>query len=70
MIVFSWLRKFINVRNLAITNIILLAISTILFVKSKFIDEFADVKYGMYVFLIYSILIIYISNKENLEMKI
>lgn len=69
MIVFSWLRKFLKVRNLAVANIILLIISTILFVKSGIIDEFADVKYGLYVFLIYSIFIIYISKKENLELK-
>ena len=69
MIVFSWLRKFLKVRNLAVANIILLIISTILFVKSGIIDGFADVKYGLYVFLIYSIFIIYISNKENLELK-
>ena len=69
MIVFSWEKRYFLVRNLGIVNIILLTISTILFVKSKFIDEFADVKYGLYVFLIYSILIIYISNKENLEFK-
>ena len=69
MIVFSWRRKFFKVRNLAVTNIILLVISTILLVKSGVIDEFADVKYGFYVFLMYSILIIYISNKENLELK-
>ena len=69
MIVFSWLKKILWVRNLVITNIFLLIISTILLIKSKFIDEFSDVKYGFYVFLMYSILIIYISNKENLELK-
>ena len=69
MIVFSWRRKFLKVRNLAIANIILLVISTISLIKYGVIDEFADVKYGLYVFLIYSILIIYISNKENLEFK-
>ena len=69
MIVFSWRRKFLRVRNLAVANIILLVISTILLVKSGVIDEFEDVKYGFYVFLMYSILIIYISNKENLEPK-
>ena len=69
MIVFSWRRKFLRVRNLAVANIILLVISTILLVKSGVIDEFEDVKYGFYVFLMYSILIIYISNKENLELK-
>jgi hypothetical protein len=69
MIVFSWRRKFLRVRNMAVANIILLVISTILFVKSGVIDEFEDVKYGFYVFLMYSILIIYISNKENLELK-
>lgn len=69
MIVFSWQRKFLKVSNLAITNIILLIISTLLFIKSGVIDEFEDIKYGMYVFLMYSILIIYNSNKENLELK-
>ncbi|WP_461377561.1 hypothetical protein [Cloacibacterium normanense] len=69
MIVFSWRRKFLRVRNLAVANIILLVISTILLVKTGVIDEFEDVKYGLYVFLMYSILIIYISNKENLELK-
>ena len=69
MIVFSWRRKFLRVRNLAVTNIILLVISTILLVKSGVIDEFEDIKYGTYVFIMYSILIIYISNKENLEPK-
>lgn len=69
MIVFSWRRKFLKVRNLAIANIFLLIISTLLFIKSGFIDEFEDIKYGMYVFLMYSILIIYISNKENLTLK-
>ena len=69
MIIFSWLKKILWVRNLAVANIILLTISTILLIKSKFIDEFSDVKYGFYVFLMYSILIIYISNKENLELK-
>ena len=69
MIVFSWRRKFLRVRNLAVANIILLVISTILFVKSGVIDEFADIKYGFYVFLMYSIFLIYISNKENLEPK-
>ena len=69
MIVFSWRRKFLRVRNLAVANIILLIISTILLVKSGVIDEFEDVKYGFYIFLMYSILIIYISNKENLELK-
>lgn len=69
MIVFSWRRKFLRVRNLAVANIILLVISTILLVKTGVIDEFEDVKYGFYVFLMYSILIIYISNKENLELK-
>lgn len=69
MIVFSWQRKFLKVSNLAITNIILLIISTLLFIKSGFIDKFSDVKYGLYIFLIYSILIIYNSNKENLELK-
>ena len=69
MIVFSWRRKFLRVRNLAVANIILLVISTILLVKSGVIDEFEDIKYGTYVFIMYSILIIYISNKENLEPK-
>ena len=69
MIVFSWRRKFLRVRKLAVANIILLVISTILFVKSGVIDEFADIKYGFYVFLMYSIFLIYISNKENLEPK-
>lgn len=69
MIVFSWKKRYFLVRNLAIVNIILLTISTILFVKSKLIDEFADVKYGLYVFLVYSLFLIYISNKENLEIK-
>lgn len=69
MIVFSWRRKFLMVRNLAVANIILLVISTVLLVKSGVIDEFEDIKYGTYVFIMYSILIIYISNKENLEPK-
>ena len=69
MIVFSWKKRYFLVRNFAIVNIILLTISTILFVKSKFIDEFADVKYGLYVFLVYSLFLIYISNKENSELK-
>ena len=69
MIVFSWRRKFLRVRNLAVANIILFVISTILLVKSGVIDEFEDIKYGTYVFIMYSILIIYISNKENLEPK-
>ena len=69
MIVFSWRRKFLRVRNLAVANIILLVISTILLVKSGVIDEFEDIKYGTYVFIMYSILVIYISNKENLELK-
>ena len=69
MIVFSWRRKFLRVRNLAVANIISLVISIILLVESGAIDEFADIKYGFYVFLMYSILIIYISNKENLELK-
>ena len=69
MIVFSWKKRYFLVRNFAIVNIILLTISTILFVKSKFIDEFADVKYGLYVFLMYSLFLIYISNKENSELK-
>lgn len=69
MIHFSWRRKFLGVRNLAIVNIILIIISTILFINSLFLDEFEDIRYGMYVFIIYSILIIYISNKENLELK-
>lgn len=69
MIVFSWRRKYLLVRNLAVANIILLVISTILLVKSGVIDEFEDIKYGTYVFIMYSILIIYISNKENLEPK-
>jgi hypothetical protein len=38
-------------------------------VKLGVIDEFEDIKYGTYVFIMYSILIIYISNKENLEPK-
>jgi hypothetical protein len=59
----------LRVRNLAVANIILLVISTILLVKSGVIDEFEDIKYGTYVFIMYSILIIYISNKENLEPK-
>jgi|GEM_PF-6739996 len=69
MIVFSWKKRYFLVRNFAIVNIILLTISTILFVKSKLIDEFADVKYGLYVFLVYSLFLIYISNKENSELK-
>ena len=69
IIVFSWKKRYFLVRNFAIVNIILLTISTILFVKSKFIDEFADVKYGLYVFLMYSLFLIYISNKENSELK-
>lgn len=69
MIIFSWLKKYLIVRNLAISNIVLLIISTFLLIKSKIIDEFADVKYGLCVFLMYSILIIYISNKENLEQR-
>ena len=69
MIHFSWRRKFLGVRNLAIVNIILIIVSTILFINSLFLDEFEDIRYGMYVFIIYSILIIYISNKENLELK-
>lgn len=67
MIVFSWRRKFLKVRNLAAVNIILLTISTFLLIKTGFIKEFTDVKYGFYIFLIYSIVIIYISNKENLK---
>ena len=70
MIVFSWRRKFLKVRNLAIANIILLLISTISLIKYGVIDEIADVKYGVYVFLVYSIFLIYISNKENSELKI
>jgi len=69
MIVFSWQRKFLRVRNLAVANIILLIISTLLFIKSGVIVEFADIKYGFYVFLMYSIFLNYISNKENLELK-
>lgn len=69
MIVFSWLKKILWVRNLAVANIILLTISTILLIKSKFIDEFSDVKYGFYVFLMYSLLLVYLSGKESLESK-
>ena len=69
MIVFSWLKKILWVRNLAVANIILLTISTILLIKSKFIDEFSDVKYGFYVFLMYSLFLVYLSGKESLELK-
>ena len=69
MIVFSWLKKILWVRNLAITNIFFLFFSTILLIKSKFIDEFSDVKYGFYVFLMYSIFLVYLSGKESLESK-
>ena len=69
MIIFSWLKKILWVRNLAVANIILLTISTILLIKSKFIDEFSDVKYGFYVFLMYSIFLVYLSGKESLESK-
>ena len=69
MIVFSWLKKILWVRNLAITNIFLLIISTILLIKSKFIEEFSDVKYGFYVFLMYSLFLVYLSGKESLESK-
>lgn len=69
MIIFSWLKKILWVRNLAVANIILLTISTILLIKSKFIDEFSDVKYGFYVFLMYSLFLVYLSGKESLESK-
>lgn len=64
MIVFSWRKKYLVVRNLSIVNSLLLVISTLILVKSVFIDDFADVKYGWYVFLLYSMFVIYISNKE------
>jgi hypothetical protein len=69
MIVFSWRRKFLRVRNLAVANIISLVISIILLVESGAIDEFADIKYGFYVFLMYSLFLVYLSDKESLESK-
>ncbi|QOW11769.1 hypothetical protein Q73A0000_16070 [Kaistella flava (ex Peng et al. 2021)] len=69
MVILSFLSKFHLVKNLAIVNVILLIISTILFIKSGFIENFSDVKYGFYVFLIYSFLIIYFAKKEFLELK-
>lgn len=65
MMVLSWLKKYLWVRNLAIVNISLLIISTLLLVKSGFIDEFGDVKYGVYVFLLYSVFIIFTAQKEQ-----
>ncbi len=65
MVVFSWLRKYLFVRNMAIINIILLIISTLLFTKSGVISRFGDVKYGLYVFLFYSVFIIFTAWKEH-----
>lgn len=69
MIVFSLFRKFLWVRNLAIVNLVLLMISTILFIIIGFIYEIDDVKYGMYVFLFYSILLIYKAQNEQNTLK-
>ncbi len=65
MVVFSWLRKYLFVRNMAIINIILLIISTLLFIKPGVISRFGDVKYGLYVFLFYSVFIIFTAWKEH-----
>lgn len=51
MIVFPLFKKYIWIRNSAISNVILLIISTCLFIKSNVIDEFDDVKYGLFIFL-------------------
>ena len=67
MIVFPLFKKYIWIRNSAISNVILLIISTCLFIKSNFINEFDDVKYGLFIFIIYSVLLIFISNREHLN---
>lgn len=69
MVILSFLNKLYMVKILAILNIVLLIISIVLLIKSGFITEYSDVKYGLYVFLIYSILLIEIGRKEILELK-
>ncbi len=67
MIVFSLFKKCDWIRNSAILNVIFLITSTCLFIKSNIINEFDDVKYGIFVFFIYSVLLIFISNREHLN---
>ena len=69
MVVFSWMNKNIWVKNLSLMNIILLLSSTITFIKSGIIEKFSDLKYGWFVFLTFSLVIIFSANKERLKSK-
>ncbi|WP_103913787.1 hypothetical protein [Halpernia humi] len=63
-VVFAFYNKFLLFLILSLLNLLLMIISTILFIRSGFIEEFSDFKYGFYFFVVYLILMIILAKKE------
>jgi hypothetical protein len=70
MFILSFTIKYNTIFLLAILNLALLICATLLSYFGKVLDEFSQIKYGYYLFILNSILIIMISKKkQNLKKK-
>ncbi|VBB47523.1 membrane hypothetical protein [uncultured Paludibacter sp.] len=68
LVFYSFKNKFKKIRNVAIINVSILIISYLLMYLGFYLVKFNQIKYGSYLFVINSILIIYFSikNKKNI----
>lgn len=66
---FSFKNVFLKIKKLAIFSVILLHVYLVLLTYKSVIEDFNQIKYGYYLFLINLILIIYLSNQLIREKK-
>jgi hypothetical protein len=63
LLITSFVKKWIAVRNLAITNLVLALLSVIIFYFKTVLEDITQIKYGYYLFLINTLAIIILSQK-------
>lgn len=63
LLITSFVKKWIAVRNLAITNLVLALFSILIFYFTTVLEDITQIKYGYYLFLINTLAIIILSQK-------
>ncbi len=69
MLYYSFKNDFFKIKKLTIFSLVLLHVYLVLLIYKSVIEDLAQIKYGYYLFLINSLLIIYFSNKLLKEEK-
>lgn len=65
MMVMAWRGRMKWVKSLALVNILLMGASLLLYLQSGFIEDWSDLKFGVVVFFLYSVLLFYQSDQEE-----